>query len=355
MLPPDQGLHRGGPTAHQVDARLVDEIERPGLQRAAQVGLELEALGYALALLFREEPEAAPTPRLALVEGRICRPQQGLRVLAVVWVGGDADGSGDLQLMAADGEGRTERLHQARGDVSDLRPGLDLRQQHDELVAAVPRHHVLRTQRPNHALGHAPQYLVTRLVAERVVDQLEAVQVEEQDGQHGPAPLGLLEHRVQVTLEHRPRRQAREVVVLGPVCQLVVEPLLLDGASEQQGHRLQQALVGAGEGGRAHGQRRDHAIGVLVATDGVVDPAGEAGRRQLTLRQPAAPVLRQVVAQWERECGGGRRGGWVLGPHVYPTAFARLQDPDGVSWQRCRHAAHRQLEDGGQLDARDGG
>jgi hypothetical protein len=53
----------------------------------------------------------------------------------------------------------------------------------DEFVAGVARHQVAAAQPGEHALGHFLQHLVTDVVTEAVVDVLEIIEVDEQDGE----------------------------------------------------------------------------------------------------------------------------------------------------------------------------
>src|SRR5206468_2410913 len=62
-----------------------------------------------------------------------------------------------------------------------------------ELVTAEPRHGVAGTQRAAEAVAHLHQQLVADRVTKRVVDHLEAVEVEEKHGQVLVAPLGARE------------------------------------------------------------------------------------------------------------------------------------------------------------------
>ena len=68
-------------------------------------------------------------------------------------------------------------------------------QQDAELVAAEPRDHVLLSERRAQALGHLLQQAVAGVVAERVVDLLEVIEVDQHHGRR-PAgvddPLGLM-------------------------------------------------------------------------------------------------------------------------------------------------------------------
>ena len=69
---------------------------------------------------------------------------------------------------------------------------VDLRQQHHELVAAQPRHRVGVAQRPGQLGRDGLQQCVARFMAQAVVDLLEMVEVEEDDGEAmvPPARLG---------------------------------------------------------------------------------------------------------------------------------------------------------------------
>ena len=71
------------------------------------------------------------------------------------------------------------RLQDLGRDVGGVRGALDLRQHHDELVAAHAADGVHHAQLLDQPLGDFLEHQVARRVAERVVDVLEAVQVDE--------------------------------------------------------------------------------------------------------------------------------------------------------------------------------
>ena len=58
--------------------------------------------------------------------------------------------------------------------------GMDVLLEHHELVAAEPRHEILGPQHLAQPFGHRAQQLVAAGMAERVVDLLELVEVDEQ-------------------------------------------------------------------------------------------------------------------------------------------------------------------------------
>jgi hypothetical protein len=102
---------------------------------------------------------------------------------------GDADAGPDLDLPAVEGEGGPHRLQDAPGDPDrDLVAG-GLLEQGGELVAAQAGHGVLAPDAGLEPAGHGDQEVVAGGVAELVVDRLEVVQVDEEQGQ-GRAGLG---------------------------------------------------------------------------------------------------------------------------------------------------------------------
>jgi hypothetical protein len=82
-------------------------------------------------------------------------------------------------LGAGQHEGRLERRADACGGLQRIGGGLE---QHGELVAAEPGDGVAGAGRAGDPLRDAHEQLVTGGVAEAVVDRLEVVQVEEDDG-----------------------------------------------------------------------------------------------------------------------------------------------------------------------------
>ena len=71
--------------------------------------------------------------------------------------------------------------------------GLDPRQDHRELVASEPGQHVGAAQAGAQRVAHAGDQLVADRMAERVVDVLEVVEVDRQDGDRAPVALGAAE------------------------------------------------------------------------------------------------------------------------------------------------------------------
>ena len=143
----------------------------------------------------------------------------------------DADVGHDLP-TAGEGDGGAQRLLDAGGHRFGV-PHVDyVLQQHGELVAAEAGQGVARTQGRVHALGDGDEQAVPGLVADAVVDDLEAVDVGEQHPVVGPAALAAAQGLLQAVEEDPAVGQAREVVVEGVVGQARLEGLALGDVAE---------------------------------------------------------------------------------------------------------------------------
>ena len=84
--------------------------------------------------------------------------------------------------MAAELQRLAQYREQFAGDALDLVALGGLLQNDDELVAAEPRHHIARTQRATQPAADLHQQHVAGVMAQRVVDDLEPVEIDEQQG-----------------------------------------------------------------------------------------------------------------------------------------------------------------------------
>ena len=84
-----------------------------------------------------------------------------------------------MQLVAVDDQHLIDRPCDATHDVGDL-VRLDALAHDDELVAGESRDGVDVSDHPPHPLGHLHEDAIAGLMAERVVDRLEPVEVDEE-------------------------------------------------------------------------------------------------------------------------------------------------------------------------------
>ncbi len=117
--------------------------------------------------------------------------------------------------------------------------------EHDELVAAEPRHEILGPQHLAQASGDRAQQLVAAGVTECVVDLLELVEIDEQQRRQ---LLGALLDRQQpsdLVAEIDPVRECSEFVVAGQMADAGFRVAPLGNVFEQHdgaaaGHRLER-------------------------------------------------------------------------------------------------------------------
>ena len=234
MLPAHQRLERHDAIGLDVDHRLVVHVELLLLERRAQARLDGHAL-LQLAIHRRvEELEVVAAAILRLIHRRVRLTQQLADSRAIARAKAHADADGRHERAAVDDDGRIQRfIDPARGLV-DLLRALHLLQHDDEFIAAHAHHHVLRAHRGPHALRHDLEQLVAGLMAARIVDVLEAVEIQKQHGQHAARGLRGLDGRRQVRSEKQAVRQSRELVVMCQVIEmlLLLEQLRLDLAFE---------------------------------------------------------------------------------------------------------------------------
>ena len=201
----------------QVDLRLIGEEELVLQQSAPHVGLELQPRLHARIHVGRVEPVRVAADFLGRVHRGVRLLDERHGVVGVEREHRNADRARQRRRLVGEPERRQERFADARQHrhrlerrVRRIEPGQD----HDELVAAEPRDRVGFAHRGREALRHRLQQLVARVVAERVVDALEVIEIEEQAGDVRAVALRLREDLLQPLVEQRPVRQPGEDVVL---------------------------------------------------------------------------------------------------------------------------------------------
>ena len=165
-------------------------------------------------------------PALRAVHRQVGVAQQLVGGLLAGVADRDAGGGAQGQLPAVQDERRGQRPPDPLGGPDGALLGVRAGDEDGELVAAEAGHQVARPHRVGEPLGHDAQQLVADVVALRVVDRLEAVQVEEQH-----ADLRAVQRHLQRGLdlraEQRPVGQPGEPVRVRLLGQLLLEPAAL--------------------------------------------------------------------------------------------------------------------------------
>ena len=147
-----------------------------------------------------------------------------LDVEAVAGVGRDADARREVEKQPVEVDRLLDGGAHAANDLENLRPA-GLRHEHRELVAAEPGDRVAFAQSLLQASPGLLQYLVARHVAKRVVDLLEPVQVEYEDGELTMVLLRLEDRLGDALVKKGAIREPGERVVQSLVAQLALDDL----------------------------------------------------------------------------------------------------------------------------------
>ena len=220
VVPAHEGLDADEAPARRLDLLLVVQDQLVLGDRPPQLVGQRDLRGRASVDRPGEEVEAAAPRLLGPVHRRVRVRQQLFHFRRVVGKKGDADARREGPLLLADGEREAHLVEQLAGDPRRIARARDLVQQHRELVAGQPRDGVGGPQSSREPRRRLAEDLVPCRVSEGVVDRLEAVHVEEEDGElsrgatrHGYGvvePLG----------EQHPVGQSRQRVVVGKSFQL---------------------------------------------------------------------------------------------------------------------------------------
>ena len=233
IRPAGERLEAPNLAVRDIDDRLVEDSQGLGLYCLAQVRLQPQA-GHDPPVHGRVEDGGLGRSLALRVVHRDVRVAKELARPALRMVDGDADARAHHQLTPLDPEWLAERGLSAARDLLGLLDRLDPVEEDRELVAADPGDRVTGTEACRKPACSRYQELVADGVVEAIVYDLEAIEVEEEDG----APVRLLALRAlqglgQAIQEERAVRKAGERIV-----QCVVDELLLRGlAGGDVGHR----------------------------------------------------------------------------------------------------------------------
>ena len=179
MLPSDQGFHAAHLAGRDVDLGLVVQGKLILRQRSAKLRLDLQALAREAHDAGIEESERLAAAALGEIHRFIGARQQLLRTGAVVWIARNSNAGADVQLQDRELIGlRQARPSTASDEPFDFLDRIQAPQQQQKFIAAGSRDGVRRSQDRQQALGNVFEQRIAGAVAQRIVDDLEAVQIE---------------------------------------------------------------------------------------------------------------------------------------------------------------------------------
>jgi hypothetical protein len=158
---------------------------------------------------------------LGVIHRRVGVAQQGVGILAVAREQADADARRGVQHMI----GHLVILGQTALDLAGNAGGgqrtVDFRQDHDEFIAAQPGYQVAGPDAAAQALRHFLQQFVADVMAQRVVDVLEIVEIDQHQGQLPGLPLADAQGVGELGIERQTVGQVGQRVVIGQLGQTV--------------------------------------------------------------------------------------------------------------------------------------
>src|SRR5208282_5877007 len=193
---------------------------------------------------------------LRLVHGEVRLRQNRVLVGHVGRAYGDAHAGGDMDLVAFYAEGRAQDVDELRRQncrISGVaKPGLN----DGELVAAETRDRVDLPQALLEPLCDRHEQLVSHLVAERVVDVLELIEVEKEDRKTVVASLHPADLLLEALAEHHSVRQVGQEIMAGRVYGHLLGTLALDDFLLEVGGEDLQAVSAVAAAHQISNQQR---------------------------------------------------------------------------------------------------
>ena len=239
-LPAHQRLGADHARRAHVDHRLVVQHQLVALDGLVQRAFQLELLAPAAGQLRAVDGRGVLALRLDREHGHVGIAHQVGHRAAVAREDGDAHAGGDEAFLPAHQHRVAHHFQDAVGHALRVALVADLGQQRDELVAAQAAHRLERAVRARahrleralhhllavahagtQALRHFHQQLVAGGMAERVVDDLEAVQVDQQERAGVAQPPRMLDRALHAPHQLAPVGQPGQRIEVGQVADAV--------------------------------------------------------------------------------------------------------------------------------------
>ncbi len=332
MVPARQRFEAGDAPGVEIEQRLVGDRQLTRRQRAPQLALQAQAMRHFDVQRGIEQRIARLAVGLGLVHRRIGIAQHLGRRRVAHAAESDADAGAGDHVVAGNLHGLAQRFEQAPCQRHRVLLAIQIFGQDRELVAAQARDDVLRAQAGLNAARHGDQEFVAHGVAQAVVDQFEAVEVEEQQPELALRFCARAsEHLRQVLLETLPIGQPGQAVVEGDVLQLGFADFQI---AHMAGHEFGFALGGFA-GALARGL-----VGLLLAKVVVQcrQHHRDDGRRHH--EHADARLLDREEQQAGHRGAGGKRDAdpaEVAEQLTPPRPLVALEVRDGGDQQRVEH------------------
>ncbi|MNZ53692.1 hypothetical protein D3C78_715770 [compost metagenome] len=194
MLPAQQGLEATNPPVRNRNLRLIHQVEIPVLDGRAHTFFEHQPRARPTVHFVIVEAVLLTTGTLGFVHGDVGRPQHPVEIGTTIGERSNADTGTQGDIEAVDLLTDRHALDELFGNLRRLLGKLQI-QQRGEFIAAHPRQNVEGPQASLQLFGDPAQHPIAGIVPERIIDALEAVEVQiHQD----PGTVGTLTAQQQV-------------------------------------------------------------------------------------------------------------------------------------------------------------
>ncbi|CAB4835941.1 unannotated protein [freshwater metagenome] len=181
LLPAHQRFEADDIARLQIEDRLVEQTELAAVESAVERSFDGEAMGDPLVHRLVVDGQTVAAGILGAIHRRVGMSDKILGCRARRRADGShADAGGDEDIALAEGKWFAEHSEQALGGshCGALRLGVGI--EHHVFVARQASHDGVGRHCVDEAAGHGDQHLIAGGVAQRVVDVLEAVEVDEE-------------------------------------------------------------------------------------------------------------------------------------------------------------------------------
>ena len=340
MRPAQQGLGTDQPAVGDVELRLVVEHELAPFERDPEIAFERQAFDGPRVHPGEVEAVAVAAGCLRRMHRDVGVFHQFVGVATVVGEHADADAARHVEHVAGRPDGFGDLAQQFLGDVRGILGDAQAGARHGELVVADPGDEVAAGEHGVQASAEPDDQVVAGVVTERFVDELEAVDVDEQEGELLAVAAAVVEFLEEQFLEGATVGQAGQLVAGRDVLGACLGAACLRDVDQQEAQAPTRAAVGDalhaaaqpdGFALRAHHPQLDgaldavlgasedevHRAAAIVLVDRLVPEAGLVAPPRQSVAEQAFGAARDVVdleprqRDLEREAVDGIDQGFV--------------------------------------------
>ena len=237
MIPAQQRFDASHFTGGEADARLIVQYQLLAAHRQSQKVFDRQPLLCLGIHRLRKKLIVVAPLGFGVIHGDVGVLHHRLRIVAVLGVDGDADRTRGVELMLADLDRSGQRGNHFLGDALRLLPvAWQVFKDDGEFITAESRHRVADTHTGQQSRRNALQQFITDIVAERIIDGLKAVEVDEHEAQPRFLARRVGQPECQTVIEQHAIGQAGQGVTRGQKFDLLFGRLALADVGGGAGH-----------------------------------------------------------------------------------------------------------------------